>query len=283
MHKYITLFLFVVLVIGVLLCMLNGGAIERFIVTIDEIALKPACPDYLITDGANFYLVWNNLVMDGVNNPVVFPKLSDAHSYLEQKGCPRLEAIPLRRITNLSDPTVSYERECSVQTANPNYWVGRCVFDKIFSAGEIEGGATLTAEDLAGLRPDVIAGLDKNKIKKGEIALSGDAYGYVRRVNDAIANMETGDLVNYDIETCMYDKLAKDMPGIGSAEGLQKFRRYYNQKLASTVARRPDQDNVDLALDPSALGDFNKYFDEANNVSITNNMMDQLFGATTST
>ncbi len=90
--------------------------------------------------------------------------------------------------------------------------------------------------------------------------------------------MDTPELVNYDVETCMFDKLANDMPQLGSADGLQRFRRYYNQQIANTVSRNPGQNKADVILTPASLAEFDKYFQEANDLSITNDMVDKLFG-----
>jgi hypothetical protein len=281
----IGLVLFVVLVAGVLYCSISGGALENFIVTVDEVDIPDQCPDYMTTDGAKFYLVWNKQPLDGTTNPMTFDTQASAFDWLAAHKCPQLEPIPLTRITNPADPTVSYERECNKQTANPNYWVGRCAFDKIFESGDdnstsSDGNTGLTAADLENLRPELLVGLDKSKIKTdGYISgLGSDTYGYLRRLNDSITGMDTPQLVNYDVETCMFDKLSKDMPQLGSADGLQRFRKYYNQQIANTVSRNPGKDEVDVILTPASLAEFDKYFQQANDLSITNDMMQKLFG-----
>jgi hypothetical protein len=289
----ISLVLFIILVVGVLFCSLRGGALEKFMVTVDEVAIPEQCPDYMTTDGAKYYLVWNHRKLDGVNNPQVFDTQAGAFDWLAAHGCPQLEPIPLTRITNPADPTVSYERECNKQTANPNYWLGRCAMDKIFQSqdndantdntimtGSNQNKSGLTAADLENLRPELLVGLDQSKIKTdGYISgLGEDTYGYLRRINDALTNMNTPELVNYDVETCMFDKLAKDMPQLGSADGLQRFRRYYNQQIANTVSRNPGQNEADVILTPASLAEFDKYFQAANDLSITNEMVDKLFG-----
>ena len=289
----ISIVLFIILVVGVLFCSLRGGALEKFIVTVDEVAIPDQCPDYMATDGAKYYLVWNNMQLDGISNPRVFDTQAGAFDWLAAHSCPRLEPIPLTRITNPADPTVSYERECNKQTANPNYWLGRCAMDKIFESQDNDANTDnnrvadskqnksgLTAADLENLRPELLVGLDQSKIKTdGYVSgLGSDAYGYIRRINNALTNMDTPELVNYDVETCMFDKLANDMPHLGSADGLQKFRRYYNQQIANTVSRNPGQDEADIILTPASLAEFDKYFQEANDLSITNEMVDKLFG-----
>jgi len=286
----IGLVLFVVLVVGVLYCSIRGGALENFIVTVDEVDIPEQCPDYLTTDGAKFYLVWNKRPLDGKTNPMTFDTQAGAFDWLAAHKCPPLEPIPLTRVTNPADPTVSYERECNKQTANPNYWVGRCAFDKIFESGDdnspkSDGNTGLTTADLENLRPELLVGLDQSKIKTdGYISgLWSDTYGYLRRINDSITGMDTPQLVNYDVETCMFDKLAKDMPQLGSADGLQRFRKYYNQQIANTVSRNPGKDEADVILTPASLAEFEKYFQQANDLSITNDMMQKLFGTVDST
>jgi hypothetical protein len=298
----IGLVLFVILVAGVLICSLRGGALEKFIVTVDDVQIPDQCPDYMTTDGAKYYLVWNNRPLDGKTNPLTFDTQAGAFDWLAAHGCPQLEPMPLTRITNPADPTVSYERECNKQTANPNYWIGRCAFDKIFESRDTDSTATgkndkpgqknnnaennnaennkLTAADLENLRPELLVGLSQDKIKTdGYVSgLGSDTYGYLRRINNALTNMDTPELVNYDVETCMFDKLSKDMPQLGSADGLQRFRRYYNQQIANTVSRNPGQDEADVILTPASLAEFDKYFQEANDLSITNDMMIKLFG-----
>lgn len=276
--------------------MVKNGAIERFIVTVDETLLGPNCPDYVVSDGYKFYIVWNNKVFDGTTNPLVFDDKASAAAELKKRGCPNMmdNIVYLRRTTSSVDPTVSYERECNKQTSNPLNAVTKCTMDKIFS---IPGQTSLlTAEELAKLRPDEILALEINrigkrndiseeekleqveKLKKGMGGEVSEAYEYIKRVNNAIASMDTPDLVNYDVETCMFDKLARDDPGLGSPEGLQRFRRYYNQKLAATVNQRPGQDRADLVLTKDSLREFDEYFNQANDLSITNEMVARIFG-----
>lgn len=278
------LVLFVILIAGLLVCATrSNGLLEKFIVTVDEMEIPVNCPDYLATDGAKYYLVWNNKMFDGTNNPLTFDTQAGAYDWLATNKCPQLEPVSLTRVTNPADPTVSYERECNKQTANPNYWLSRCAFDKIYDNKDVpENGNKLTAADLENLRPELLVGLDKTKIKTdGYLTdLGADTYGYLRRLNDTITGMDTPDLVNYDVETCMYDKLAKDMPNLGSSDGLQRFRRYYNQQIANTLGRNPGQNEADIILTPDSLAEFNKYFKEANDLSITNDMMVKLFGTT---
>jgi hypothetical protein len=286
------LILFVILVIGVLYCSMRGGALENFIVTVDEVPIPEQCPDYLTTDGAKYYLVWNKRMFDGKTNPMTFDTQAAAFDWLAANGCPQLEPVSLTRVTNPVDPTVSYERECNKQTANPNYWIGRCAFDKIFENRDTNSASKkedqqVTAADLENLRPELLVGLDQTKYSDGQqkIKLDGyvsglgsDTYGYLRRINDSLTNMDTPQLVNYDVETCMFDKLAKDIPQLGSADGLQRFRRYYNQQVANTISRNPEQDEADTILTPASLAEFDKYFQQANDLSITNDMVDKLFG-----
>lgn len=295
--KFVVILL-AVLIVLVVICIVKNGAIERFIVTVDETLLGPECPDYVVSDGYQFYLVWNRKVFDGVTNPLVYTDKSTVAAELRRRGCPNMidNIVYLRRYTNQVDPTISYERECNHQTANPLNAVTKCTMDKIFS---IPGQTSLlTAEELAKLRPDEIQALEISRIGQrtdisdsekqrkitdlkqsntgiGEVS---EAYEYIKRVNSAIASMDTPDLVNYDTETCMFDKLAKDDPDLGSGEGLQKFRRYYNQKLAATVSQRPDQDRADLILSKDSLREFDAYFKQANDLSITNEMVAQIFG-----
>lgn len=292
-QSIISLVLFVILIAGVLFCSLRGGALEKFIVTVDEVAIPDQCPDYLATDGAKYYLVWNNRKLDGKTNPLTFDTQAGAFDWLRANGCPQMEPMPLTRITNPADPTVSYERECNKQTANPNYWIGRCAFDKIFESKDTDSTDStnqqktgnkednkLTMSDLENLRPELLVGLDQSKIKTdGYVSgLGSDTYGYLRRINNALTNMDTPELVNYDVETCMFDKLGKDMPQLGSTDGLQRFRRYYNQQIANTISRNPGQNEADVILTPASLAEFDKYFQEANDLSITNEMMTKLFG-----
>jgi hypothetical protein len=295
----LSIILLAVLIILVVVCIVKNGAIERFIVTVDETLLGHECPDYVVSDGYMFYLVWNRKVFDGVTNPLTFADKAGVAAELNRRGCPNMmdNIVYLRRSTNHMDPTVSYERECNKQTANPLNAVTKCTMDKIFS---IPGQTSLlTAEELAKLRPEEIQALEISrigarndiseeekasqieKLKKGMGGEVSEAYEYIKRVNSAIASMDTPDLVNYDTETCMFDKLARDDPGMGSPEGLQKFRKYYNQKLAATVSQRPDQDRADLVLGKDSLREFDEYFNQANDLSITNEMVAQIFGDTT--
>lgn len=272
--------LFIILVAAVLICTYQGGALENFIVLIDEVEIPQQCPDYLTTDGAKYYLVWNNKPFDGATNPLTFNRLASALDWLNTNKCPPLEPISLTRVTNPADPTISYERECNKQTANPNYWVNRCAFNKIFESQESldEINNASTSDGTSDGSHELNTNSD-NKLLDGYVPkLGSDTYGYLRKINNALATMDTNELVNYDVETCMFDKLSKDMPGLGSSDGLQRFRKYYNQQSDNNITRKPGQNEADIILTPNSLAEFDKYFQTANDLSITNDMMVKLFG-----
>ena len=58
--------------------LLNNKSVDSFIVLVNEIIIPKKCPDYLVTDGDNYYLLNSRIPYDGVTNPLKFNSESEA-------------------------------------------------------------------------------------------------------------------------------------------------------------------------------------------------------------
>ena len=102
----------------------------------------------------------------------------------------------------------------------------------------------------------------------------------LRRLNDYLANAGDSVMVDYDLETCMIEKVGLDegeLGGshLGSVDVLQKFNKLYNQSVAEI---KDKGGNNDLgALDAGALKQFDTYFREANELPLHEGMYRRLF------
>lgn len=262
--------LLIILVLGLVWCITKHNIVQGFVGNMAAIIHDSNCPDYIATDGSQYYLLFNHKEFDGINNPLIFKTLVEARIEMRKRGCPdaeRLEPIYLRRQTNRVDPSESYERVCAKQVANPLYWLNSCAFDIAYDKS-----------DDTELMP---GGGGKNKptapVNNGK-ALTNDKYKLLRQLNDFLNSQDTNTQVNYDIETCMIDKLGKEMPELGGTDKLQKFNKYFNVALtgATTDNKLAGQDQV-ANLDEQALAEFNTYFNDANELAIPQHMLDKIF------
>lgn len=276
----------VVLVIGLVFCIAKRNVIERFVSDMESVLLSGDCPDYMVSDGAKYYLIFNHKEFDGVHNPLVFNSETEALIDAKKMGCTHdLKPVYLRRVTNHDDPIESYERSCSKQVAKPLFSINDCAF-------------TISAQsDDLGLDPiDPEKYFDQNPAqltsKKATALLANDPgsmtgvdkYKLLRQITDFLNTKGTDTMVNYDIETCMIDKYAKaqtqDMR-VASRETMQKFNKYFNTK-ASALSTNQNFNKASMQqigdLDEQSLTEFNKYFNEANELAIPEYMTKRIFG-----
>lgn len=275
--------LLIILAIGLIWCVAKHNLIQGFVGNMAEVIRDSNCPDYMVTDGAKFYLIYNNKDFDGVNNPMVYDSLAAARLELTKRGCKDaagMEPIVLRRQTNHDDPTESYERSCAKHTANPLYWLNDCAFGIAYKNTGLE---MLDPTDLAKLSQEELAkrktrALESTKKLEGA-ADTSDKFKLLRQLNDFLNSQDTATQVNYDIETCMIEKVGKEMPELGGADKLQKFNKYFNVALTGATKdnNKAALDQIS-SLDEQALADFDKYFTDANELAIPQHMMDRIFG-----
>ena len=275
--------LLIILVIGLILCIAKQNIIQGFVSEMESVIQDSNCPDYMVTDGNKYYLIFNNKSFDGVNNPLTFSSLEEARIELTKRGCKNasMEPIHLRRETNHTDPVESYERTCAKQVANPLYWINDCAFGIAYKDTGLE---TLSPEKLDMLSPALLAEKKARALastKKAENKPdTSDRFKLLRQLNDFLNSQDTATQVNYDIETCMIDKLGKENPELGGVDKLQKFNKYYNVSLTGATKDNTKAVQAQLAsLDEQSLTEFNKYFTDANELAVPQYMLDKIFGS----
>lgn len=277
---YIANILLVILIIGLIFCIAKRRLIERFVSEMESVLLNDNCPNYMVSDGAKYYLIFNHKEFDGVHNPLTFDSKEEANIAAKKLGCPTvLEPILLSRVTNHDDPIESYERSCAKQVAKPLFSINDCAFT-ISAKNDDLGLNTIDPEryfdqDSAQLASKKAKALLSNKPDN----MSGtDKYKLLRQITDFLNTKGTDTMTNYDIETCMIDKYSKaetnDMR-VASSETMQKFNKYFNTKAS---AQSTNQNQQLGEIDEQSLREFNKYFTDANELAIPEYMTKRIFG-----
>ena len=122
MLNYLVIFFIVILLIGIV------QTKENFIVFIDDHnPPKSHCPEYLLTDGENYYIHDSRKFPNAKTNPMKFKTLDEANKHLENNKCPKLDVINLVQKKSNNDPTVNYERECAKHIAGFNHRLDGCI------------------------------------------------------------------------------------------------------------------------------------------------------------
>lgn len=259
------------------LCLFNRRQMEKFIVTVEETILPNNCPDYLVTDGQNFYLIFNKKPFDSISNPLVFQDLADVKETLKQMNCPMLDVIPLRRKTNPKDPWDNYERQCGKQIATPLHSLESCAFDIAYMNPDTDGKPkVILPEDLVNMSKEEL----NNKIKTAN-SIDSEKISVLRRLNDYLTNSGDSVMVDYDLETCMIEKVGLDegeLGGshLGSVDVLQKFNKHFNQSRAE-LQNKGTPGEEESVLDDRALKEFDSYFQKANGSLVHDGMYLRLF------
>ena len=126
----ISIIVFIIILVIIIVVVVASKQTDGFIVLVDDHTPVPAdCPEYLYTDGKNYYAHNSRKPIDGETNPKKFDTLVDAKAYMKDKKCPL--DIP---VTNLvvnktgKDPTEIYEYECAHKIAPYNYSVENCMY-----------------------------------------------------------------------------------------------------------------------------------------------------------
>lgn len=278
--------LLIVLVLGLVFCVAKRNIIERFVSDMESVLLSDNCPNYMVSDGAKYYLIFNHKEFDGVNNPLVFNSKEEADIYSKKLGCIHtLEPVYLRRVTNHEDPVESYERTCAKQVAKPLFSINDCAFT-ISAQSDDLGLDPIDPEKYFDMNPAQLASKKANALLANDPGnMSGsDKYKLLRQITDFLNTKGTDTMVNYDIETCMIDKYSKagtmDMR-VASSDTMQKFNKYFNTKAsAQSTSQNFNKTSVQQIgeLDEQSLSEFNKYFSEANELAIPDYMVKRIFG-----
>ena len=182
----------IVVIIIILVCLiylLRSKAVDNFIVFVDDVVIPASCYNYLVTNGSKFFLLNTKKMIDGTTNPLTFNTKLEAQNYLKKIKCPiDLPFVDLVMRKKNDDPTVSYERECNRKVA-PN------LFDLVVCGKYGTDDDTLTNKYLAKL----------NKIETDKKIFA-----------------------DYNIETCMMDKVMKDDPSLDDTNFKTYFANYFD-------------------------------------------------------
>lgn len=182
----------IVVIIIILVCLiylLRSKAVDNFIVFVDDVVIPASCYNYLVTNGSKFFLLNTKKMIDGTTNPLTFNTKLEAQNYLKKIKCPvNIPFVDLVMRKKNDDPTVSYERECSKKVA-PN------LFDLDVCGIYGTDNDTLTNKYLAKL----------NKIETDKKIFA-----------------------DYNVETCMMDKVMKEDPSLDDTNFKTYFANYFD-------------------------------------------------------
>jgi hypothetical protein len=278
---------------------------DTFIVTVDEVILGKQCPDYSVYDGNNYYLVFNNKEFTQGINPLVFANKEEMSYKLLELGCPVepfiKNLIILRRQTNHDDPTENIERRCAKHIAKNKFGIDTCAFEFAHSGSDnlkkeinhvydfitSENLAKLDNKSLNDLEPKLQNIEDQNMRSK---AL--DNYKMIRKLVDFINQNDESVMVDYDLETCMFEEVGNLFSGqpsndyppflnqqdLGTKKNIHKFRKHFGQQQ-ELMFNDNNNTSLDISgnyLDKESHLGFVKYFNDANNV-ISDDVINTIF------
>ena len=179
----------IIVILISLIYLLRSKALDNFIVFVDDVVIPTSCYNYLVTNGKQFFLLNTKKMIDGISNPLTFNTKLDAQKYLKNMKCPiNIPFVDLVMRKKNDDPTVSYERECSRKVA-PN------LFDLDVCGKYGTDNDTLT-----------------NK--------------YLERLNKIETDKKL--YADYNIETCMMDKVMKEEPDLDDTNFKTYFEKYFD-------------------------------------------------------
>ena len=182
-------FIVIVLLLLFLIYILHNKSLDNFIVFVDDVIIPKNCYNYLVTNGEKFFLLNTKKMIDGVTNPLTFNTKEEAKQYLKKAECPtNIPFVDLVMRKKLEDPTVSYERQCN-KIVSPN------LFD-IDVCGKY------------GTDTDVLQ--NKYRAKLNQIENDKKVFA------------------DYNVETCMMDKVMKENPDLDDAHFKSYFSKYFD-------------------------------------------------------
>jgi hypothetical protein len=180
----------VILILILLYIIIKNRTLDNFIVFLDDVVIPKTCWDYLVFNGANYYLFNSKMIIDGINNPLQFSNKQSALNHLKTNKCPlNIPYVDLVMRKKIDDPTVSYQRECNLKVAPQLFDLDVC--------------------GTYGSDYDTITGKYLSRINK----IESDKKLYA----------------NYDIETCMIEKASKEEPQLDDTHFRDYFKQYFDR------------------------------------------------------
>jgi hypothetical protein len=182
------------IVIGIILIVIyiifKNNSVDNFIVFLDEKIIPKSCPDYLVTNGKNYFLLNSRMIIDGVKNPMKFDTKNSAVEYLKINNCvvdiPFVDVV-MRKKTE--DVTVSLDRKCN-KKISPNLF-------------------NLDICNTYGSDYDTTSGNYISKINK----ITNDKKLYS----------------NYDQEECMISEAIENNPELDDTNFKKQFSQYFDR------------------------------------------------------
>ena len=230
-----------VLVIGCLIWVLQNNYLETFVDYTFELIKPNGCPNELVYDGSNYYLINSSKPYDGVNNPLKFGSLQEVDDYLDSIQCPKLDPlnIVVSKNNNVSDDvTVPYERACNKKTALINFDENIC--NNYMTDIDVESMNiyTRTFQELtehaklieARINSNRLIGADNttNDLELKEVneridKLSKDFYEGVYKDKRISKNNS-----DYNLESCMINTIRDENKDLDDKGFADKFAKYFN-------------------------------------------------------
>ena len=186
----------VIIMLILLYIILKNKSFDNFIVFVDDVIIPKSCWEYLVTNGNDFFLFNSKMFIDGIKNPLKFTSKQLAIEYLIKNKCPvNIPYVDLVMRKKTNDPSVSLQRECNLIIA-PN------LFDK----------------DICNTYASDTETLNKQHNDKLNINDSQETHTNTNNIYS-----------NYDIETCMIEKVMKDDPELNDANFSTNFKQYFDR------------------------------------------------------
>lgn len=279
------------------------GMLEGFIVTVDEVVLGAQCPDYCAYDGTTYYLVFNNKPFLQGSNPLTFNTEDDIKSKLTELKCPTepfiQNMIILRRDTNHDDPTETIERRCAKDIALNKFGIDSCAANFALSGGKglQKEFSSIGSDNLKGMSADNLNKVEGElrSMNSGIDGGSMDNYKMIRKLVNFVNQNDESVMVDYDLETCMYERVGNLFNGqpsqeypphlkqqdLGSNQLIHKFRKHFDQQeemydSGADIRDSNSNNNGSDHVNVNDLTDFKNYFDAANNV-VSDDFINKVF------
>jgi len=182
--------LVIIIVLLFLIYFLRSKSLENFITFTDNTIIPSNCYNYLLTNGHKFFLLNTKKVIDNISNPLVFHTKKDAMNYLyNNTSCSnQIPFVNLVINKKNDDPTVSYERQCNKEVATNLFDIDVC--------------------NTYGKDDDILS----NKYLKDINKIENDKNAFA----------------DYNVETCMMNKIMKDEPELEDSNFTSYFSKYFD-------------------------------------------------------
>lgn len=224
----------VILIIYLLYCLLKKNYLENFIVLIEKTIIPKNCPNYLVTDGNDYYLLNTKKPFNRLNNPLKFNTLDLAKQYLKQNECPNLKPINLVVSKSNLDPTVNYEQECNNIVSHHNFNEDICGTysdtEKLKNLKDYTNNLLILTE-----KQHLLTVKIKNAKKIGNNDLT--SKNELEEINSQIDLLKENykqnsknlkEMVDYDVETCMMNKMKMENNNLDDTNFMDNFAKYFN-------------------------------------------------------